>query len=183
MLVWLDARLCSYEYYSCFDYPISIAPNGDRPDRYPSRSNEIIEPRRIIYAIPFVMLKSILPASLYRIDLLCSLRDPSMYWPLRSAFFHQFFVLLVSLLRNYWLRSFWLAFLLMKLVMEMAYRVGVGLISSFLVRDWIIFWGWIIFVFFPFIIFNYYDSYTLGSSVFSASWLKRADKNERSEAD
>jgi NADH:ubiquinone oxidoreductase subunit D len=53
----IDARFSGHEFYHCFDYPISIAPNGDRPDRYPSRSNEIIEPRRIIHAIPYVMFQ------------------------------------------------------------------------------------------------------------------------------
>jgi hypothetical protein len=33
--------------------------NGDSPDRYLSRPNEIIEPCRMIYATPYVMLKSI----------------------------------------------------------------------------------------------------------------------------
>lgn len=63
----IDARFSGYEFYQCFDYPISIASHGDCPDRYLSRSNEIIEPSRIIYAIPYVSiqsgLKSILPSS------------------------------------------------------------------------------------------------------------------------
>ena len=56
--IGIDARFSGYEFYQCFDYPISIASNGDCPDRYLSRSNEIIEPRRIIYAIPYVMFSS-----------------------------------------------------------------------------------------------------------------------------
>ena len=54
----MDARFSGYEFHLSLDYSIFIAYNGDRPDRYISRFNEMIEPRRIIYAIPYVMLKS-----------------------------------------------------------------------------------------------------------------------------
>lgn len=54
----MDARFSGYEFHLSLDYSIFIAYNGDRPDRYISRFNEMIEPCRIIYAIPYVMLKS-----------------------------------------------------------------------------------------------------------------------------
>ena len=41
-LIRIDARFSGYEFYQSFDSPISIASNGDCPDRYPSRSNEMI---------------------------------------------------------------------------------------------------------------------------------------------
>lgn len=51
----MDARISGYECYSCYDYSIYIASNGDCLDRYLLRFNEIIESCRIIYAILYVM--------------------------------------------------------------------------------------------------------------------------------
>lgn len=54
----MDARFPGYEGYQCFDYSIFLGSNPDCPDRYPSRFNEMIESRRIIYAIIFPRFNS-----------------------------------------------------------------------------------------------------------------------------
>ena len=54
----MDARFSGYELYLSLDYSIFIAYNGDCLDRYISRFNEMIESCRIIYAVVYVMLKS-----------------------------------------------------------------------------------------------------------------------------
>ena len=56
--IWIDARFSGYECYSCYDYSIYIASNGDCLDRYLLRFNEIIESSRIIYAILYVITLS-----------------------------------------------------------------------------------------------------------------------------
>ena len=68
----MDARFSGYEFYLSLDYAIFIAYNGDCLDRYILRYNEMIEPRRIIYAICFAMLKS----RIYRTQ--CSMKNNRM---------------------------------------------------------------------------------------------------------
>ena len=56
--IFIDARFIGYEFYGCLDYYVFVSINGDCLDRYPSRFNEMIESCRIIYAILYVVLKS-----------------------------------------------------------------------------------------------------------------------------
>jgi len=55
--IWIDSRFSGYEFHQSLDYSIFITSNGDCLDRYPPRYNEMIESCRIIYAIPYLVLK------------------------------------------------------------------------------------------------------------------------------
>jgi len=54
----LDARLNDYEFYSCLDYNVYLALNGDCLDRYFLRFNEMVESCRIIYSLLLFLFSS-----------------------------------------------------------------------------------------------------------------------------
>jgi len=61
----LDARLNDYEFYSCLDYNVYLALNGDCLDRYFLRFNEMVESCRIIYSLLLFLFSSSFLFSLF----------------------------------------------------------------------------------------------------------------------
>jgi len=61
----LDARLNDYEFYSCLDYNVFLALNGDCLDRYFLRFNEMVESCRIIYSLLLFLFSSSFLFSLF----------------------------------------------------------------------------------------------------------------------
>jgi len=56
--IYLDARLNDYEFYSCLDFNVYLALNGDCLDRYFLRFNEMVESCRIIYTLLLFLFSS-----------------------------------------------------------------------------------------------------------------------------
>jgi len=69
----LDARLNDYEFYSCLDYNVYLALNGDCLDRYFLRFNEMVESCRIIYSLLLFLFSSSFLFSLFSFTLSSSL--------------------------------------------------------------------------------------------------------------
>jgi len=63
--IYLDARLNDYEFYSCLDYNVYLALNGDCLDRYFLRFNEMVESCRIIYSLLLFLFSSSFLFSLF----------------------------------------------------------------------------------------------------------------------
>jgi len=63
--IYLDARLNDYEFYSCLDYNVFLALNGDCLDRYFLRFNEMVESCRIIYSLLLFLFSSSFLFSLF----------------------------------------------------------------------------------------------------------------------
>jgi len=61
----LDARLNDYEFYSCLDYNVYLALNGDCLDRYFLRFNEMVESCRLIYSLLLFLFSSSFLFSLF----------------------------------------------------------------------------------------------------------------------
>jgi NADH:ubiquinone oxidoreductase subunit D len=57
--IFIDARLTGYEFYQSLLYSLFISSIGDCLDRYLLRLNEMIESNRIIYAVIYLLFKSI----------------------------------------------------------------------------------------------------------------------------
>lgn len=63
--IYLDARLNDYEFYSCIDFNVFLALNGDCLDRYFLRFNEMVESCRIIYSLLLFLFSSSFLFSFY----------------------------------------------------------------------------------------------------------------------
>lgn len=63
--IYLDARLNDYEFYSCIDFNVFIALNGDCLDRYFLRFNEMVESCRIIYSLLLFLFSSSFLSNLF----------------------------------------------------------------------------------------------------------------------
>jgi hypothetical protein len=66
--IYLDARLNDYEFYSCLDYNVFLALNGDCLDRYFLRFNEMVESCRIIYSLLLFLFSSSFLFSLWSLS-------------------------------------------------------------------------------------------------------------------
>ena len=128
----IDARFSGYEFYHCFDYSIFIALNGDSLDRYLLRFNEIIESCRMIYAILYVMLKSI-------------------HWTLIGTAFHNSSALMVDLINEFFIRFPFILSLINELKLSIE---SFFLIISFKFIDYFLFFLLIIFIFIIFFLFR-----------------------------